>query len=266
MPIDLQAVAPSQFPMTLATNGRVPETRITRVLVIANDMCDAGGISALAAADCVIVRMDSVERALELMSPNNFDVIMVDFRPDFVGHQAVCKLRMVGIELPVLFISACSSAAALKRAYDVGADDAVPFSTGTAAVKARLISLAQDMNSLAAAAQTLHFGPVAMDLADRAIRIGGESISLSADEYDALEALAARNGGAVSRNAIVASARSALPLASHGSAETIIVRLRRKLEKAGAGNLIDSIRGVGYALRTGCTIDRDRAFDLAQAA
>lgn len=102
---------------------RSGESKAVRGLVLANDMLSDDCGSLLVSAGCETVTVGSVEEALSLLAATEFAVLVIDFRPDLLGHQAVCQLRMAQMELPVLFVSARFAADAVQRACDVGADD-----------------------------------------------------------------------------------------------------------------------------------------------
>jgi len=220
------------------------------VLVLANNMMsDAAMAAAFAAADCNMVRTGSVENALALLAASKFDVVVVDFRPDFWGHQAICKLRIAQVELPVLFVSACSTADAVQRAYDVGADDVVTLPLEQRELKRRLTSMVRGACE-PAQIRSVTVGSLEIDLVDHGARVDGKSVALSADEYDALAALACHAAGKEAR----------------GDADITVARLCRKLTKAGAAEAIRHVRGFGYTLGARRTVRRVRPVALRRAA
>jgi DNA-binding response OmpR family regulator len=224
-----------------------------KVLMLANNMMsDAVMTAALAAAGCNMVQTESVENAVALLAANEFDVVVVDVRPDLWGHQAICKLRVAQVELPVLFVSARSTADAVQRAYDVGADDVVTLPIDQQQFKARLTSLAR-RRTQTMQTESVSVGPLEIGLIDHDARIDGKPILLSADEHRALQLLASNTHDPSD------------PTARRG-ADATIARLRRKLTRAGAGDVVQSVRGLGYRLGAGCIVNRRGSAALRHAA
>jgi len=224
-----------------------------RVLLLANDMMPSGCVaSSLTDADCTVTRAESVDRAIALAKIEDFDVVVVDFRPDLLGYQAVCQLRMAHIDLPLLFVSARSSVDAFNRAYAVGADDVAVLPLDQDDLKARMASLTARARA-SQRSQTMQVGRLEIDLTERYARVDGRPLSLYSDEYAAFEVLVSRNGAPVGKNTILAHAYDDADVSSHGNAGTLMNRLRRKLAKAGAGDLIQTMGGLGYAIGNGGT-------------
>ena len=230
-----------------ADRRSLPISRTTRVLLLANDMMSGDGATQpLNGASCSVSRVGSVDKAISLTGTDSFDVIVIDFRPDLLGHQAIRQLRMAHVDLPICFVSARSTADARDRAFAVGADDVVVLPFDQAGLRQRLEALAKRAGA-ARCPQKMQVGRLEIDLAERHARVDGRALPLYSDEYAAFELLVSRNGAPVGKSAILLHAYEA-DGASPGSAGTLISRLRRKLAKAGAGDLIQSFGGLGYGL------------------
>lgn len=82
---------------------------------------------------------------------------------------------------------------------------------------------------------------------ERAVRLGGEYISLSPHEYACLSCLWEANGAPVSREELYAAAWGEGPFRAE-LVNVYLHYLRKKLERGGR-RMIVSVRGHGYALR-----------------
>ena len=236
----------------------------TRVLFLANDMMPGGcAVPSLTDAGCSVARAESADAAIALTRTEDFDIVVVDFRPDLLGYQAIRQLRMAHIGLPVLFVSARSTADAFDRAYAAGADDVAVFPVDQADLKRRLTSLATPAGATRRA-QTMRVGRLEIDLAGRHAQIDGKPLTLYSDEYAAFELLVSRNGAPVGKNAILKHAYD--DRASQGNADTLMSRLRRKLAKAGAADLIETVWGLGYAMGNSRSSHGDRSMIAPQVA
>ena len=74
-------------------------------------------------------------------------------------------------------------------------------------------------------------------------------VGLTPTEFRLLSALAARPGEVVRREALVAAGWPAGAIVHENTLDTYVARMRRKLRAAGEPREIDTVRGVGYALR-----------------
>jgi two-component system response regulator MprA len=93
-------------------------------------------------------------------------------------------------------------------------------------------------------------GPgIVLDPAAHALVLGDRRVALSPTEFRLLAALAARPGEVLRRTALVHAAWPAGAIVHENTLDAYLVRVRRKLREAGAGRAIETVRGVGYALR-----------------
>lgn len=81
------------------------------------------------------------------------------------------------------------------------------------------------------------------------MRCGRQTASLTPTEFRILAALSSHPGDAVRRGALTASAWPDGAIVHANTLDTYIARLRRKLDSIGSEQRIDTVRGVGYALR-----------------
>ncbi len=228
------------------------ELRTTQVLILANDMMPDDNVAeCLEENNFCVKRVQTIDSLIALTRNDHFDVIVVDFRPDLLGYQAVSRLRLAHVEVPVLFVSARSSSDAFDRAYAVGADEIIVFPFNHLDLKACVLSLANRSEAACPRSQIVRVGPLEIDLAGRQAHVDGKSVRLFSDEYLALELLVSRNGAPVRKSTILSQDFDDDILASHANVDSLIGRLRRKLVKAGAGDLIRNVWGFGYALSVG---------------
>jgi DNA-binding response OmpR family regulator len=147
-------------------------------------------------------------------------------------------------DVPVLVLSARNETADKVRALKLGADDYVtkPFwpdeLLARVAARLRRPTLQRDA--------TVRVGDLAVDLEQRRVAVGGETVELTRVEFDLLAALARRLGAAVSRAWL---AEHVLNPEREGGERTLDVhmsRLRKKLGPSAAA--IGTVWGVGYRL------------------
>ena len=168
--------------------------------------------------------------------------------PDIDGVE-VCRRLRQWTDVPVIVLSALDSEERKVLALDSGADDYVTKPFGMQELEARLrvaLRHAAARNPSPATA-TVSVGPILVDVASRAVTVGGTAIELTAREFDLLTYLA-RNAGKVCTHRTIL--REVWGPGYGNEAHYLRVyasRLRRKLGVEG-GPLLRTNPGVGYQL------------------
>jgi two-component system, OmpR family, response regulator len=175
------------------------------------------------------------------------DVLILDIGlPDADGRDVCHALRARGVTTPVLFLTARDAVPDRISGFNAGGDDYLtkPFALGelVVRVKALLRRAGNDGDGRPAAA-------VLLDPAGHAITVGEASATLTPTEFRLLAALAARPGAVLRRNELVAAAWPDGAIVHDNTLDAYIARIRRKLRDVGAGSAVETVRGVGYALR-----------------
>ncbi len=190
--------------------------------------------------------------ALEAVAAHQPDAIVLDVMMPFVDGLAVCrKLRADGNRVPVLMLTARHETSDKVAGLDAGADDylAKPFEMEE--LLARLRALLRRAGTEGAETESVfEAGPVVLDVARRLVTVAGETVEVTRTEFSILELLM--------RNADLVLDRSVMYERIWGydfdgesrSLDVHVGYLRRKLEAAGSERLIETVRGVGFVLRT----------------
>ncbi|MDY7095567.1 MAG: winged helix-turn-helix domain-containing protein, partial [Acidobacteriota bacterium] len=95
----------------------------------------------------------------------------------------------------------------------------------------------------------LRAGPLRMDRPGQTVRIEDQAVRLPAKEFALLEYLLLRKGEVVSRIDLSEHVWDASFDSMSNLVDVTVYRLRKRLEKAGGGDLIHTIKGAGYQLR-----------------
>ena len=171
------------------------------------------------------------------------DVLM----PGVDGLEVCRRLRGSGSRLPVLMLTARTEVEDRVAGLDAGADDYVtkPFALEEllARVRALLRRRSDDGDEL------LRFGDLELDPGTREVRRGERPIELTRTEFSLLE-LFLRNPRQVLTRSVIFERVWGYDFGfGSNSLDVYIGYLRRKTEQGGKPRLIQTIRGVGYALR-----------------
>jgi two-component system response regulator MprA len=191
--------------------------------------------------------------ALAAARREKFDVLIIDVMMPGVDGLGVCRvLRADGDATPVLMLTARVETADRVAGLDAGADDYLPKPFELDELLARLRALLRrgSLDAGDAAARTLRLGELVVDPAARRVWWRGTEIVLSKTEFDLLELLV-RNEGIVLDRATIYQRIWGFEFGPDSKNLAVYIGyLRRKLEKAGAAELIHTVRGVGYSVRS----------------
>ena len=176
------------------------------------------------------------------------DLVVLDvLLPNMDGLEVCRRLRRSGSRLPVLMLTARDEVADRVAGLDAGADDYVVKPFALAELLARVRALLR--RSADEAVDVLHFADLELDPATREVRRGGDVIELTRTEFALLELFMLNPRQVLTRSIIFERVWGYDFGFGSNSLDVYIGYLRRKTEGGGKPRLIQTIRGVGYALR-----------------
>ena len=187
--------------------------------------------------------------ALEALEANGEpDAMILDvLMPGLDGLEVARQLRRGGSRLPILMLTARVEVNDRVAGLDAGADDYVtkPFALDEllARVRALLRRTHED------GTDKLGFADLELDPGTREVTRGGDSIDLTRTEFSLLE-LFMRNPRQVLTRSVIFERVWGYDFGfGSNSLDVYIGYLRRKTEAGDKPRLIQTVRGVGYALR-----------------
>jgi two-component system, OmpR family, response regulator MprA len=187
--------------------------------------------------------------ALKRLGEGEFDAIVLDvLMPNLNGFEVCRHLRRNGNRTPILILTARDSEEDTIRGLDLGADDYLvkPFALGE--LLARVRALLRRTRPAGEDAP-LWFAGLTLDPQTHEVRRGQRPIELTRTEYSLLE-LFLRNPRQVLTRPLIMDRIWAYDFGpTSNPLEVYISYLRRKTEAGGEPRLIQTVRGVGYALR-----------------
>jgi two-component system, OmpR family, response regulator MprA len=190
---------------------------------------------------------DGVE-ALERLAANGVDAVLLDvMMPRLDGLETCRRLRRDGNALPVLMLTARDAVSDRVAGLDAGADDYVVKPFALEELLARLRALLRRLAPQGG--DVLRFGDLTLDPGTRQVERDGERIELTRTEFSLLELFLLNPRQVLTRSVIFERVWGYDFGFGSNSLDVYIGYLRRKTEAGGRPRLIQTIRGVGYALR-----------------
>jgi two-component system, OmpR family, response regulator MprA len=193
------------------------------------------------------------DSALRLVGDGEPDAVILDVMMPGLDGLAVCRaLRAGGSQVPVLMLTARESVGDRVAGLDAGADDYLVKPFALRELLARLRALLR-RSTLAdpAAADTgppLRYADLSLHPLTREVRRGPRLIRLTRTEFTILEVFL-RHPRQVLTRAVLFDQVWGYDGVMSNSLDVYIGYLRRKLEADEEPRLLQTVRGVGYALR-----------------
>ncbi|MBD2741316.1 response regulator transcription factor [Coleofasciculus sp. FACHB-1120] len=180
---------------------------------------------------------------------SNPELVILDWMlPGLSGLELCRRLRTTGNKVPIILLTAKDEISDRVAGLDAGADDYVvkPFSIEEllARVRAHLRRNQKENSDL------LQFEDLSLNRQTREIYRGDRAIELTAKEFDLLEHLLAHPRQVITRDRILEQVWGYDFMGDSNIIEVYIRYLRLKLEENNEKRLIQTVRGVGYVLRT----------------
>jgi DNA-binding response OmpR family regulator len=209
---------------------------------------------------CRLLRMEGYEvieaedgqKALALVDREKPDLVLLDvMMPARDGLDVLGDLRRTS-DVPVIMVSAMAAEADRVIGLKLGADDYVtkPFSAAelSARIESVLRRAAVRGGPPPPPATRLTFDGLAIDLGTREVTVAGETMEMTAKEFDLLAFLAASPRQVFSRDQLLNQVwGSSSQWQSDATVTEHVRRLRRKIEDDPDNpRWITTVRGVGY--------------------
>lgn len=187
------------------------------------------------------------EEALESVRRSEPDVLILDvLMPGVDGLEVSRRLRRSGSKVPILMLTARDAIENRVEGLDAGADDYVTKPFALEELLARVRAL---LRRTTAGEDVLRFADVELDPSMREVTRGGETIELTRTEFSLLELFMLNPRQVLTRSVIFERVWGYDFGYASNSLDVYIGYLRRKTEAGGKPRLIQTVRGVGYALR-----------------
>jgi len=192
--------------------------------------------------------------ALALAAARPPDVAVLDVMlPGMSGLEVCDRLRRDGVRVapfPILFLTARDSVQDRVAGLDRGADDYLVKPFAFDELVARLRALLRRAKP-AEPDELLRYGDVELSPATREVWRAGEALALTAREFDLLEFFLRHPRRVLTRARILEQVWGYDYLGGSNVIDVYVRVLREKLETGERQRLIQTVRGVAYALREG---------------
>ncbi|MEM6450973.1 MAG: response regulator transcription factor [Cyanobacteria bacterium P01_D01_bin.105] len=177
------------------------------------------------------------------------DLVLLDWMmPGLTGVEVCRRLRATGAMMPVIMLTAKDGIEDRVAGLDAGADDYVvkPFSIEELLARVR----AHLRRNQPEDPESFQFADLTLSRKTREVKRGDRTIELTAKEFDLLDYLISHPKQVLTRDRILEEVWGYDFMGDSNIIEVYIRYLRLKLESENESRLIQTVRGVGYVMRS----------------
>jgi DNA-binding response OmpR family regulator len=190
-----------------------------------------------------IITASDGEKALELLTNESFDLVLLDWMlPKLTGLEVCKAYRLQNKTSPIIFLTAKDTVQETIEGLQAGANDYIkkPFSFDELVerIKIHFRNKAEE--------QVLTLGPIEMDLSKHLVMVNNAAITLTHREFELLHYLVKNKGKVCTRTQIIEDVWDIHFDYDTGVIDVFMNAIRKKLNLKKEEDYIKTIRGVGY--------------------
>jgi two-component system copper resistance phosphate regulon response regulator CusR len=186
----------------------------------------------------------------QLALAHTYQLIVSDIIIPGINGLDLCReLRSMGIQTPILMLTALSTTDDKLNGFEAGADDYLPKPFDFKEFLARVKALIKRSNQTILDAQVLKFADLEMDLNSSLVSRAGQMIHLTSKEFQLLEYFLRNQEKVISKAEIAENIWEVEDENSSNLIEVYVNYLRKKVDKGFSSKLIHTQFGMGYILR-----------------
>ena len=240
--------APAAQPWNTAATADAP----AQILLVDDEPAVREMLSlALQSSGDQVLAVDSGESALAILGSGVFDLVILDVGLTGIsGFETLRQIRARS-DIPVMMVTAAGTLTERAAGFDLGADDYLVKPLEIPELSRRVRAILRRSRGGGTPADDQLIGPdgIAMRLRSHAVFVGTEEVTLTPKEFAVLRLLLEHRGEVIHPDELSVKIWGYETFGSRNFVEAHVSRLRSKLTKAGTGDVVTTMRGVGYMIR-----------------
>jgi two-component system OmpR family response regulator len=185
------------------------------------------------------------EMAIRKLQSEEFDLAIMDIMiPKINGLEVAKRIRLAGINLPILFLTARDAVTDRVKGLEVGGDDYLVKPFEFIELKARVKALTRRVNKKSK--DLFVIGELRVEVSSQRVYLGSKQLTLSPKEFLLLLFLVRNMDISFSRQQILEEVWGTTDFIDPNVVDQYVSYLRKKLDSKNKSPMIETIRGVGY--------------------
>ena len=194
------------------------------------------------------VGFTSTKNVAQLLEEEPVDLLIMDRNlPGVEGSEFVAQMRDIGVETPVIYLSAKNKESDIEEGFECGGDDYItkPFNMKELVlrIKAVLKRTKKDKTE-----GKVIYRDITLDLGSRELFIENRNIELTKLEFDLLHTLIGNQNIVLDRDYLLEHVWGGDAIYQDRTVNVAINRLKEKIDPDKSKEYIKTVRGVGYTL------------------
>ncbi len=192
-------------------------------------------------------RASNGRQALELFYAIKPDLVILDIGlPEIDGLEVLKRIRAQS-DVPVIVLTARAEEVDELLGFGLGADDYITKPATARKLMAHVNAVLKRSKNNLLNEEILRVDNILIDVYSMQVKVKEKLVNLTPTEFRLLHHLALTPNRAISRSELYEAAMPESD-AYERAVDVHLTNIRRKLDKAGAPKLIETVRGVGYRL------------------
>ena len=242
-----------QYPPALEQTpaGSEPPADAARILIVEDEPMVRELIATHLNGDgSISTGIPTGEQALALLDREPFDLVILDVGLPGMSGFETCRQIRARSDVSIIFVTAAGNLAERLEGFDLGADDYIVKPMNASELNRRVRAVLRRRHRRDTSRDELP-GPssVMMRLRAHETYVGDEPLHLTPKEFSVLRLLLERRTEVLTTDTISTQIWGYETFGSRNFVEAHISRLRAKLARAGAADVVSTVRGVGYVIR-----------------
>ena len=174
-------------------------------------------------------------------------VLMDIMLPYQNGYYWTARLRKFS-SVPIVFLSSANDGMNLVMAVNMGGDDLIAKPVEPMVLNATVQAALRRAYEISGSISVMEFHGASLNLNNGSVRLGGQTLELTKNEFRILRALLENRGRIVSRDALMLQLWNDDCFVEENTLTVNVTRLRKKLEMLGLADVIVTKPGSGYLI------------------
>ena len=213
-----------------------------RVLLVEDDPKTSKSIEMmLTHANLNVYSTNMGEEGIDLAKLYDYDLILLDLKlPDMTGHEVLRQVRLARVDTPILIWSGSDDTENEIRGFGFGADDYLTKLFHREELIARIHAIIR--RSKGHSQSIIRTGKIDVNLDTKTVEVDGDTVHLTAKEYQMLELLSLRKGTTLTKEMFLNHLYGGMDEPELKIIDVFICKLRKKLTEAtGEDNHIQTV-------------------------